>query len=638
MEYLLKKSSLKKDENESLGKYKELLNRTENNSRSIILLVPNNNTRIRYERSLELDYSEELKITTYIGFVKKELLKYWALIIEKCEGINKKSISPTFISNSLSEYLIIKKVKEKRVKEGYFEDITGTNKSIAKSIITNISKSAFNLIDFDFIGEKIYSSKKNRNSIYRFSYTQMDEIISYYINTLLSNSMLDNALSVYLYNNYLLNDEFYLKNLLKELRYIVVDSLENSSNAEVDFIEKVSSNALESYIFFDFSKDYSVFNNIDMGYINEKIISKIKFKEEINFEKSNIKIEDLYLLPSSIELNQSSQLYNEMLDLVSEKVVTLIESGVSPKDIAIISPINNTILEYQIRDSLKEKNIDVFNTKKDKKAIDYPYGNALVVATCIFYGYLDFIKDEEYISFLETLLDINRIKAFKIFKETRYLEVDKIGGYNQYRDILQYIEEKKKSDIKIHEFLIQFYIDKMLNLKDGKKNVGLCKQIITESESFSESANLLGLKEEKIFIEALKTTINDYYSVIDIEELKSKDKIVITTPYSYISSNIDRSVQILVDIGSNSWNMKIEKDISNLIVLRKSFEEKKIYTNEMEEYYKKYYLYNTIYNLLLSAKKVYAYKSEYTINGYIQESMLYSILLKLSHKGDKIYD
>ncbi|MGX9756697.1 hypothetical protein ACWYRQ_10485 [Clostridioides difficile] len=638
MEYLFKKSSLKKDENESLDKYKELLDRTENNSRSIILLVPNNNTRIRYERSLELDYSEELKITTYIGFVKKELLKYWALIIEKCEGIHKKSISPTFISNSLSEYLIIKKVKEKRVKEGYFEDITGTNKSIAKSIITNINKSAFNLIDFDFIGEKIYSSKKNRNSIYRFSYTQMDEIISYYINTLLSNSMLDNALSVYIYNNYLLNDEFYLKNLFKELRYIVVDSLENSSNAEVDFIEKISSEVLESHIFFDFSKDYSVFNNIDIDYINEKVISKIKFEEDINFKKSNIKIEDLYLLPSNIELNQSSQLYNEMLDLVSEKVITLIESGISPKDIAIISPINNTILEYQIKDSLRERNIDVFNTKKDKKAIDYPYGNALVVATCIFYGYLDFIKDEEYISFLETILDINRIKAFKIFKETRYLEVDKIEGYNQYRDILQYIEEKKKSDIKIYEFLIQFYIDKMLNLKDGKKNVGLCKQIITESESFSESASLLGLREEKIFIEALKTTINDYYSVIDIEELKDKDKIVITTPYSYISSNIDRSVQIWVDIGSNSWNMKIEKDISNLIVLRKSFEEKKIYTNEMEEYYKKYYLYNTIYNLLLSAKNVYAYKSEYTINGYIQESILYSTLLKLSHKGDKIYD
>ncbi|MDX5662037.1 hypothetical protein SIM64_19415, partial [Clostridioides difficile] len=150
--------------------------------------------------------------------MKKELVKYWPLIIEKCDEINTKVVSPTFISNSLSEYLIVQKVKEKRIQEGYFEDITGTNKSIANSIMTNINKSAFNLIDFDFIGEKIYSSKKNKDSIYRFSYTQMDEIISYYINSLLSNSILDNALSIYLYNQYLLNDDFYLKNLFTEVR------------------------------------------------------------------------------------------------------------------------------------------------------------------------------------------------------------------------------------------------------------------------------------------------------------------------------------------------------------------------------------------------------------------------------------
>ncbi|NJI80175.1 hypothetical protein GSQ54_06890 [Clostridioides difficile] len=638
MEYLLEKSGLKEYRYEPLNKYREILEKNYNNSRSIILLVPNNNTKIRYERFLNLDYSEELKITTYIGFVKKELLKYWPLIIEKCNEINKKTVSPTFISNSLSEYLIVQKVKEKRIQEGYFEDITGTNKSIANSIMTNINKAAFNLTDFDSIGEKIYSSKKNRDSIYRFSYTQMDEIISYYINSLLSNSILDNALSVYLYNQYLLTDDFYIKNLFKEVRYIIVDSLESSSNVEVDFIAKALDNVLESYIYIDYSKDYSVFNNIDIDYINEKIISKINSQEKDKIKKKSIKIEDLYLLNAKVELNQSSQLYNEMLDLISNKIISLIESGASPRDIAIISPINNTILEYQIRDSLIEKNIDVFNTKKDKKAIDYPYGNALVVATCIFYGYLDFIKEDEYLSFLETLLEINRIKAFKLLNETRNSSIDDIDGYSQYCDILQYIEDKKKSDIKIHEFLIQFYIDKMLGLKEGKKNVGLCKKIITESESFSESINLLGMREEKIFIEALKTTINDYYSVVDIEELKSKDKIVITTPYSYISSNIDRSIQIWVDIGSNAWNMKIEKDISNLIVLRKSFEEKKVYTNEMEEYYKKYYLYNTVYNLLLNANKIYAYKSEYTINGYIQESMLYSILLKISHKGDKSYD
>ncbi len=100
------------------------------------------------------------------------------------------------------------------------------------------------------------------------------------------------------------------------------------------------------------------------------------------------------------------------------------------------------------------------------------------------------------------------------------------------------------------------------------------------------------MKKEKIFVEALKSTINDYYSVVDIEELKSKDKIVITTPYSYISSNIDRSIQIWVDIGSNAWNMKIEKDISNLIVLRKSFEEKRFIQMKWKNIIK-----NTIYTI-----------------------------------------
>ena len=88
---------------------------------------------------------------------------------------------------------------------------------------------------------------------------------------------------------------------------------------------------------------------------------------------------------------------------------------------------------------------------------------------------------------------------------------------------------------------------------------------------------------QKVFIEVLKSTINDYYRVSDIADLKESNSIILTTPYSYISYDINRPIQIWVDIGSNAWNMKIEKDISNLIVLRKSFKEKQIYTNEMEE-------------------------------------------------------
>ena len=625
MKYLFKEDNIDKKLKDIVNIYIKLIQKNNNKSQKILLLVPNSMTRLKYNKLINLEYSEELKITTYISFIKKELTKFWPLINEKCIEIKNKKLSPIFISNSLAQYIINDKVNKKRNLEGYFQDITSTNRNIANSISNNINKASQALLDFSTIGEKIYLSKKNRDSIDRFSYSQMNEIIDYYVDTLLSNSMIDDSIAIYLYNNYLLKDELYLNHLKNNIEYLIVDSLESSTVAEVDFIDLVSDFAKESYIYFNKTRDYYLFNNIDMDYIVEKIVSKL----EDNTTQKNIGIEDIYLLPTKVNLNETSQLYNEMIEEACNKVIDLIKNGASPKDIAIISPINNNLLDIQIKNILDNHNISSFNTKKDKKIIDYPYANALVVATCIFYDYTEFIKEEEYISFIEIIFNVNRIKALKIFRAKEENE--------DYRNLMEYIISKRKQDIKIEEFLIRFYIDKMLNLKYGKDNVKICKQIIQDSDTFTKNIALLGLdtnkEKEKIYIEALKTTINDYYSVVDIDELTSSDNVLITTPYSYISYGMTRPIQIWVDIGSNAWNMKIEKDISNLIVLRKTFEEKKVFTDTMEESYKKYYLYNMIYNLVNNAKEVYAFKSEYTVNGYIQESILYSLLLKLLNRG-----
>ncbi|MGL5348668.1 MAG: hypothetical protein ACRDA3_15075 [Peptostreptococcaceae bacterium] len=629
MRYLLKENNIQKKTNDIIDIYKKFIKENNNKSENILLIVPNNMTKLRYDRNINLEYSEELKITTYLSFIKKELTKFWPLINENCSKIKQKKIVPTFIQNSLAQYIINEKVNKKRNLEGYFQDITSTNRNIANSINNNINKASQALLDFTTIGEKIYLSKKNRESIMRFSYSQMNEIINYYIDTLLDNSMIDDSIAIYLYNNFLLNDESYIKHLKNNTLYLIVDSLENSTTAEVDFIDLVSGFAKESYIYFNKTRDYSVFNNIDIEYIEENIVSKIQGD---NSESKNIGIEDMYLLPTKVDLNEVSQLYNEMIDEASKKVINLIKDGTSPKDIAIISPVNNTLLDTQIKNILEKYNINSFNTKKDKKIVDYPYANALVVAACIFYDYVEYIKDEEYISFIEILLNVNRIQALSIFRRKE--------SYEKYMNLIEYIHSKRKEDIKIDEFLIRFYIDKMLNLKAGKENIKICKQIIQDSDVFTKNISTLGLDKnkdkEKIYIDALKTTINDFYSISDIEELSTSDSVIITTPFSYISYNLNRPIQIWVDIGSNAWNMKIEKDISNLIVLRKSFEEKKIFTDAMEENYKKYYLYNMIYNLLINGKEVYAFKSEYTVNGYMQESILYSLLLKLLDKaGDK---
>lgn len=614
--------------NDIKDKYIEFANKESYKTNNVLLLVPNNKIKFKYNKLINLKVSEEINISTYNSFLIKEVVKFWPMIQQKYNNIINHKVKPSIINSSLSDYILNKIVKEKRTVEGFFNDITASNRNIASSISFNINKGCQSLIDLNDIGNRIYYSKYNQSKMDRFSYSQMQEIINEYLDLLLKNSTMDNSIAIYLYNEFLLKDEEYVNNLRRRVNYLIVDSLENCTASEVDFIDILLDSVKESYMYINQTKDYAAFNNVDMKYIKDKLFSKCKFIK--NSEISEVNINELFKLNKDIELNQNIQLYSQMLIEASNKVVELIKKGYRAKDIAIISPINNTITEYEIKNTLLKNNIGFYSTKQDKRIIDYPYAHALMVASCIFYECEELLNNEDYISFISLLLNTNKIRAKKIL--SKKLESDK------YNEIINYIRSKKLDDVNIYEFLIKFYIDKLLELSKGKENVKICKKIIQESENFTENISLLGINnnksKEKIFIEALKSSIKDFYTLLELEDFKDEDLVVLTTPYTYISHNMKSDIQIWLDIGSNMWSMKSEKEISNVHVLKKSFTEGNIYTDDVEEFYKEYYLNNTIYNLLLNAEKVYAYKSEYTVNGYIQEGSLYGLILKLIDKGD----
>lgn len=614
--------------NDIKDKYIELANKESYKTNNILLLVPNNKIKFKYNKLINLKVSEEINISTYNSFLIKEVVKFWPIIQQKYNNIINHKVKPSIINSSLSDYILNKIVKEKRTVEGFFNDITASNRNIASSISFNINKGCQSLIDLNDIGNRIYYSKHNQSKMDRFSYSQMQEIINEYLDLLLKNSTMDNSIAIYLYNEFLLKDEEYVNNLRRRVNYLIVDSLENCTASEVDFIDTLLDSVKESYMYINQTKDYAAFNNVDMKYIKDKLFDKCKFIK--NSEASEVNISELFKLNKDIELNQNIQLYSQMLIEVSNKVVELINKGYRAKDIAIISPINNTITEYEIKNILLKNNIGFYSTKQDKRIVDYPYAHALMVASCIFYECEELLNNEDYINFISLLLNTNKIRAKKVL--SKKLESDK------YNKIINYIRSKKSDDVNIYEFLIKFYIDKLLELPKGKENVKICKKIIQESENFTENISLLGINnnksKEKIFVEALKSSIKDYYTLLELEDFKDEDLVVLTTPYTYISHNMKNDIQIWLDIGSNMWSMKSEKEISNVHVLKKSFIEGNIYTEDIEEFYKEYYLKNTIYNLLLNTEKVYAYKSEYTINGYIQEGSLYGLILKLIDKGD----
>ena len=616
-----------KEKNEILQNYIQIIKDNNFKSNDILIFTDNSVASLNYIRQIDINISEELKIRTYSQFVREEVTTYWPIILSSCKNIIKKDLVPTFISTNLKTYIFEKKIEEMRNKNSYFEDVTGTNRAIASNIMNNLDHAIYNEIDYKNIGEKVYNSKANKDNINNKSYIQMNEIIEEYMDEMISNSIIDNTISVYLYNNYLLKDKIYKDQLAKRYNYLFVDDLQNISASQVSLIEFFEEKEKQIYLYLDNSKYFSSFIKNDLKYIHNKLLI-----QEENY--SNIGIFDLINMPAKIELDQSSQLYGEMIYNIALKIEKLVEQGVSKKDIVIINPINTTVLDYEISNKLSSKNIDILTIKNNSKLIDYQYGNVLYVAVTIYCKKQKYIKEEEYINFIQILFDLNRLEAYRVYKNR--------DNDENYKSVIKYIDTKRDEKLNIGEFLTKFYIDKVLNLKEGLNNVFICKNIISESEAFVDALEKLNLKDNKdadeIFIISLKKFIKDYFIARDIEDIKNKDAVLITTPYSYIANNIDRKIQIWVDIGSNTWNMKIEKDLANPLVLKKSFKDGEIYTSEIEETYKKYYMNNTVYNLLKNAENIYAYKSEYSINGYIQEGGLYSTILRLIDRGGENID
>ncbi|MEG1311224.1 MAG: hypothetical protein RSD47_04365, partial [Romboutsia sp.] len=120
MKYLYKEENINKKIDKFIDIYNQIVKENNNKSNNIMIIVPNNSTRNKYQEKINLSFSEEIKVTTYLGFIKKELIKFWSLVDRKCDKIHKKVISPIFISNSLSDYIINTQVESKRSLDGYF--------------------------------------------------------------------------------------------------------------------------------------------------------------------------------------------------------------------------------------------------------------------------------------------------------------------------------------------------------------------------------------------------------------------------------------------------------------------------------------------------------------------------------------
>ena len=661
-------------------KYNELIKQKSGKCSEILFLVSDGKLIEKIKSSININsYIEEPQILTYISFIMKELEKYWTLISKELKSVNG---VPNNIPYSLPEYIITEMVENFRYKYGYFEDITGTSENISKSIYSNLRSAAYMNTDIYSTGEKIYYTKKNKDNLERFSYTQNDEIIKEYTDKLIEKSAIDLPIAIYLYTEKLLKKEEYQKSLSKRYDYLIIDSIEKTSNAELELVKVFEKMGKETFVYGNISGDITSIYNFDLDNIvehyskeDELASNKLENKNLANHQRYGTKYKDLIPFSNRIKECYQSQLYNEMIEDILYKSEEIAKDSKKIGKTAIIIPPGSGILLHRITDALQKIGIKYFSTITDYKISQHRYANLLIIIAALYAGNSEIeFSTEEYIQMISLILGINKIKANKIFRENETLlkstilensELDKI--YAESREItfdnflgnienenseidikdinnsvenvhnLDRIIEKiyigRKKNLKRSEFMRRFYTEVLITLEDGIENIEICKKVITECEKLEEAAECGVIKDFEID-KILKAYSKDYIGFRELKNSEGNDKLMITTPFYYINSLSEREIQLWADCGNNMWNPKIAKEINNSIVLRKSYEEKQIFTDLDEEKLKKYYMNNLLYSLLDSAEEVYAFKSDYSLNGYLSESMMYTSIINLMDREE----
>lgn len=646
----------------AIKKYIHMVEEEKINTKDILVLIMNRYQGLTWKRQLCLKTSGEIKILTYQGFIIKELIKYWPIIEKNCSKVKKGKIRPEFVSADTANYMMEVLVDYFRKKKGYFINITSTSNRIASDLVSNISKASFSLINIAEIGDRLYNSLQVKEGIRKETYEQMDEVIQHYINSFLKQGAVDYGISVYLYNKYLLKDQTYREHL-KKIKYLIVDDLDQISPAQLELINILRDHVQEAYLFNNPEGSFCTYYGADNKYLNENIkfnYKKIELDENflcneafVNFtDKINEKT--INMMPQwegkiPVYSDMSSQLRSEMIHKIGEKIQELIEKGERPQDIVIISPFNDFILTYEMETKLKDIDVNVINTSKKSRLIDNPYVHCLIVMGVLCNKAIDInLTIDDYRKFFATMLNLDLIKASVLSKcavidgdiqELQEKAIIRIGAnkLEKYNHLKEWVESYKQiikdGRMPLDEFFRRAFLELLIVLPGAKENISICKNLSEAAEKFIgvlAQFDTMGNPEEK-FVIFIKSEAQDFYSLRELEQMKlNLNSLVITNPYSFLTSNLNSKIQVWADINSSMWSPRGIKELTNTYVLRNTWDINSIYTDEIEEKNKQNNLISVIKCLMRKCKgKIYFYGSEYSINGYEQQSVFSDMIIDM---------
>lgn len=651
-----------------INKYLDLINEGVSSDR-ILVLVRSTSDVSRWRKELKAPFLGKLNVYTYFGFVQDQLTSYWPMVEDKLPGKQRFAL-PVFMTVEVSHYLMMQLVEEK-LSQGGFRDVRSTPDAIAIQLLDNLNQAAVSGMVLEEAFYRLRSLGAAGGREKAAAYQDAIEVMERFRKSCLQTRCIDYSLMVELYTYILFRDEEYLKRLDSSYDYLIVDDLDETVPVAQDLIVRFLKKAKGVYMGYNpFGGHTDFFGAYPEG-VELNILPLCTVKELKN-PRSEGEMENFanclagILRRHPVNVKSIAPLKGEimedlrgaMLEKVAEKIADLVKAGTSPGEIAVISPLVDKVLEFDLSQRLAERGIEVAEVNRSKRLLDEPFAQAMVtLAALICRQWQIPLNYSALVQCMGLLLALDPIRAGllaeKIIKNGSNLpNIDEEKGLRErlgyrnaekYQELYEWVKRwEGQENIDLRLLFQQIFAELLAPLSPEEEELLAVRQLIDSATKVHKALERYygGARDKGMcFIDLVQkgTLAADMLYRPPLNQ----GKVILTTSLNFLlNPNIPEvEYQFWMDIGSRHWMLGIAKELANPWVLSRRWRKGLIWDDGLDQKLRIEKLARLIRGLLGKCKKgIYIAHSKLSSQGWEQDGILLEVFEIIQERGERIND
>lgn len=586
---------------------------------SILVLTPQRTLQEPYLNLLnspERDAGGEATPATVGGLARRVVDLFWPLAAEAA-GFAHPNRPPIFLTLETAQYYMAYLVRP-LLEQGYFESVTIDRNRLYAQILDNLNKSAAIGFPHTEIGARLDAAWYG-DPAQRRVYADAQECANRFREYCLQNNLLDFSLQLEIFWQYLWPEEIVRRYLTQTYRHLIYDNVEEDIPRAHDLIRDWLPQFDSALLIYDEGGGYRRFlgADIETGWSLREICDRqVTLAESLVMSTQIVRLRENLLdaiRPTGkiIAVHPEQELtiiqtrfYPQLLEAVADETRRLLEDGLPPEEIVILSPYLSDALRFSLTNRLAERGVPVRTHRPSRSLRDEPVSQALLTLAAlahpqweihpqrfdVAYALMQAIENLDLVR-AQLLTDIVyrprdlRLSTFDQIQPDVQARITFLFG-RQYTTLRNWITAYRETEpLTLDHFLRKLFGEVLSQPGFGfHSNFDAVRVTASLVESIKKFRQTLELTHADLGREYINMLQEGVIAAQYLEGWRSEqvEAVLVAPAHTFLMMNRPVSVQFWLDIGASGWTERLAQPLTQPYVLSRHWPPGRLWTDADE--------------------------------------------------------